>query len=111
MALILSTGYDQPPLLQPLSNYLLSSPDGSYDIERNCCLKTVSELKPKIFLQGLCEKSHGLSDTLLSLLSIRASEILEELREILVVDTSQNGQLLTTNSLKQSPRESWVKSD
>jgi lysine/ornithine N-monooxygenase len=100
-ALILATGYDhsnRERLLQPLSNYLLSASDGSYDIKRNYCLKTVSEFTPKIFLQGLCENSHGLSDTLLSLLSIRASEILEELRETLVRDNSRNGKLLTTNS-------------
>ncbi|TRV47341.1 MAG: monooxygenase [Microcystis panniformis Mp_MB_F_20051200_S9] len=100
-ALILATGYDhsnRERLLQPLSNYLLSGSDGSYDIKRNYCLKTVSEFTPKIFLQGLCENSHGLSDTLLSLLSIRASEILEELRETLVRDNSRNGKLLTTNS-------------
>jgi len=100
-ALILATGYDhsnRDTLLSPLSNYLVSSTADGYDISRNYCLKTVSEFTPKIFLQGLCENTHGLSDTLLSLLPIRVSEILEELLETPVRDHSSNGQLLTTNS-------------
>ena len=49
-------------------------------IKRNYCLKIVSQFTRKIVLQGLGKNSHGLSDTLVSFLSIRTSEILEELK-------------------------------
>lgn len=70
---ILATGYGRDShktLLAPLAEYL-----GDYAVDRNYRLQGTPELKPGIFLQGACETSHGLSDTLLSVTAIRSAEI------------------------------------
>lgn len=72
-AVILATGYERDngnKLLGGLSAYL-----PSLTVERNYRLKTTPELFPSIYLQGYSEATHGLSDTLLSVLAIRAQEI------------------------------------
>jgi L-ornithine N5-oxygenase len=33
------------------------------------------EFRPAVFLQGACETTHGLSDTLLSITAVRSNEI------------------------------------
>ncbi|MFM7219661.1 MAG: lysine N(6)-hydroxylase/L-ornithine N(5)-oxygenase family protein [Nodosilinea sp.] len=81
-ALILATGYDhsnQHPILERLSPYLVKDQAGDYCLKRNYCLKSHPNFLPNIFLQGLCEKTHGFSDTLLSILPIRASKIVDSL--------------------------------
>lgn len=40
-----------------------------------------SDEKAGIYLQGLCESSHGLSDTLLSVLSTRGMEVIEDIEK------------------------------
>ncbi|MFT5756389.1 MAG: L-ornithine N5-oxygenase [Alteromonadaceae bacterium] len=78
-AVILATGYvrDQyKKLLAPLAPYL-----GDFEVDRHYCIKTNDNFKPKIILQGACENSHGLSDTLLSLLAVRSQEISQRLNE------------------------------
>jgi L-ornithine N5-oxygenase len=37
------------------------------------------EFAPKIYLQGCAEETHGLSETLLSVMGIRAAELVEDL--------------------------------
>lgn len=72
-AVILATGYGRDShktLLTPLAKYL-----GDFAVDRNYRLRGAPEFKPGIFLQGACETSHGLSDTLLSVTAIRADEI------------------------------------
>jgi len=72
-AVVLATGYarDQhKDLLLPLAPYL-----GTYEVDRNYRLKTMPDFHPGIYLQGACEDSHGLSDTLLSVTSVRTGEI------------------------------------
>jgi lysine/ornithine N-monooxygenase len=67
-AVVLATGYrrdDHKRLLGGLAEYIA---DG-YTVERDYRLRTVKNFLPKIYLQGCCEDSHGLSDTLLSLLA------------------------------------------
>lgn len=76
-AVVLATGYqrdDHEKLLAPLSGYI-----GNYSVQRNYRLDTDERCRPAIFLQGCCEESHGLSDTLLSILPIRAQEVVESL--------------------------------
>ena len=46
-----------------------------WDTDRGYRIGTVPGFRPRIFLQGYCEESHGLSDTLLSVLPVRADEI------------------------------------
>jgi len=70
---ILATGYERDghkTLLDPLAPYL-----GDFTVDRHYRLQGTPELKPGIFLQGACETSHGLSDTLLSVTAIRSDEI------------------------------------
>lgn len=76
-AVVLATGYvrDQhKALLAPLTPYL-----HGLETDRRYRLKSVPYFRPAIFLQGACEATHGLSDTLLSITAIRTGEILEAL--------------------------------
>lgn len=77
-AVVMATGYrrdDHKRLLGSLENYI----DG-YDVARDYRLRTKGDFLPKIYLQGCCEDSHGLSDTLLSVLAVRSVEIIESLQ-------------------------------
>ncbi|KPH65600.1 ornithine monooxygenase [Pseudoalteromonas porphyrae] len=70
---ILATGYERPkmaPMLEPIKDYL-----GNIDIDRNYQVKADDRFLPSLFLQGRSESTHGLSDTLLSVLSMRSAEI------------------------------------
>lgn len=78
-AVILATGYDYDGpnrLLHQLTPLLAERP-----IERNYRLPVKEHCKVNIFLQGCCESSHGISDTLLSILALRSQEIVEALLE------------------------------
>lgn len=70
---IMATGYKRHKhreLLASLDEYT-----GNYEVDRCYRMKTDEKLQVPIFLQGYCESSHGLSDTLLSVLAIRSDEI------------------------------------
>ncbi|MDQ8728107.1 lysine N(6)-hydroxylase/L-ornithine N(5)-oxygenase family protein [Bradyrhizobium sp. LHD-71] len=76
-AVILATGYDRDrPLsvLEPIRTYIQGS-----EPDRNYRLATSPTFRPHVYLQGYSEASHGLSDTLLSVLAIRSQEIAESL--------------------------------
>jgi L-ornithine N5-oxygenase len=76
-AVILATGYDRETphaFLEPIQRYVR---DGTLD--RNYRLATSPAFRPQIHLQGYSEASHGLSDTLLSVVATRAQEIAESL--------------------------------
>lgn len=83
-AVIMATGYLRPkqhPLLQGVDQYLIPTEEGGYQIEREYRLVTKENFKPSIFVQGYNESTHGLSDTLLSILPHRSSEILASLKQ------------------------------
>jgi L-ornithine N5-monooxygenase len=72
-AVVLATGYERDNggrLLEGVSDYL-----PGLVVERNYCLKASADFAPRIYMQGYSEATHGLSDTLLSVLAIRAEEI------------------------------------
>ncbi|MEC5161364.1 MULTISPECIES: lysine N(6)-hydroxylase/L-ornithine N(5)-oxygenase family protein [unclassified Janthinobacterium] len=72
-AVILATGYRRQQhqnLLAPLAPWL----DGMA-VDRHYQLIGNAQFQPRVFLQGGCEASHGLSDTLLSITAIRSQEI------------------------------------
>lgn len=72
-AVILATGYAREQhraLLAPLAPYL-----GDFAVDRHYRLGSTPDFRPSIFLQGACETTHGLSDTLLSVTSVRTGEI------------------------------------
>ncbi|MHA6160582.1 lysine N(6)-hydroxylase/L-ornithine N(5)-oxygenase family protein [Pseudomonas sichuanensis] len=80
-AVILATGYERRShrdLLAPLQGYLQD-----FNVERDYRALSSAELQAPVYLQGFCETSHGLSDTLLSVLPSRAAEIGESLYKAL----------------------------
>lgn len=76
-AVVLATGYHRDhykSLLAPLTPYF---EDLTVDRQYRVC--STPHFKPAVFLQGACESSHGLSDTLLSVTAVRTSEIAQAL--------------------------------
>jgi len=77
-AVILATGYrrnQHHELLAGLGDHLEGlTPDRQY------CLN-LRDSHARIYLQGCCEATHGLSDTLLSVLAVRSREVLESILE------------------------------
>lgn len=72
-AVVLATGYARDhhkALLAPLAPYL-----GDFTADRCYRLHSTPNFRPAVFLQGACETSHGLSDTLLSVTAVRTGEI------------------------------------
>lgn len=72
-AVVLATGYrreQHKSLLTALAPYL-----GDFSVDRHYRLQTSDHFQPAIFLQGACEATHGLSDTLLSVTALRTAEI------------------------------------
>lgn len=72
-AVILATGYERRShreLLAPLEGYLMD-----YQVDRDYRALSRPQMRANVYLQGFCETSHGLSDTLLSVLPARAEEI------------------------------------
>ncbi|WP_417220973.1 lysine N(6)-hydroxylase/L-ornithine N(5)-oxygenase family protein [Achromobacter spanius] len=72
-AVILATGYvrdHHKQLLAPLAPYL-----EDHAIDRHYRLRADARLKPAIYVQGGSETTHGISDSLLSILAIRSQEI------------------------------------
>ena len=70
---VLATGYEREAhrsLLASLEPWL-----GDMSVDRRYQLIAEPEFLPRIFLQGACEGTHGLSDTLLSVIAVRAGEI------------------------------------
>ncbi|HDR8946599.1 TPA: SidA/IucD/PvdA family monooxygenase, partial [Burkholderia vietnamiensis] len=82
-ALVLATGYRRDThtaLLDGLAPYL-GEALARGEVARDYRLATPEHFTPRIYLQGCCEDSHGLSDTLLSVLARRADEICRSLEE------------------------------
>ncbi len=72
-AAVLATGYERAAhrdVLAPLAPYL-----GDLTVDRHYRVQAAPGFRPAIFLQGACESSHGLSDTLLSVTAVRTGEI------------------------------------
>jgi L-ornithine N5-oxygenase len=77
-AVVLATGYlrpDRPELLAPLAAHLEADGD-RYRVARDYRIHARDGFRPRVFLQGFCESTHGISDTLLSNLATRSLEIL-----------------------------------
>jgi len=76
-AVVLATGYrrdDHKRLLDSLAPWI-----EDYEVDRDYRLRTRADFLPGVYLQGCCEDSHGLSDTLLSVLAMRSEEIAESI--------------------------------
>lgn len=75
-ALVLATGYRRDGyrrLLAGLAPYL------GEGVERDYRMRGSELLQAGVYLQGCCENSHGLSDTLLSVLAVRSQEVVDSL--------------------------------
>ena len=69
------------PLLSSLSAYVVFRSDGGIAVDRNYRMQTSSEAHlPPLYINGLCEASHGFGDAgSFSLLSIRSDTIANEI--------------------------------
>ena len=70
---VLATGYEREhhrSMLDPLAPWL-----GEFAVDRHYRVASAAGFRPAIYLQGACESSHGLSDTLLSVTAVRTGEI------------------------------------
>ena len=77
--MILATGYERRShreLLAPLKDYL-----DDFRVDRDYQLLASPELETPVFIQGFSQHSHGLSDTLLSVLPARSGEIAAALEQ------------------------------
>jgi L-ornithine N5-oxygenase len=82
-AVILATGYDYPmpiPTLAGCQKFLRLNQDSSYTVLRNYAIETDPSFRPRVFLQGFSEQTHGFSEVLLSLMPFRAAEIVASLQ-------------------------------
>lgn len=88
-ALVLATGFKDiaakengelyPPLLAPYHRRFRADAHGALVVNRDYSLTALDEL-PAVFLNGLCESSHGLGDAgSFSLISLRVEHILSAL--------------------------------
>jgi L-ornithine N5-oxygenase len=79
--LILCTGYTwhhEHPLLASSAPFIKRA-NGRYQIDRNYRLVTEPAFRAGIFMQGFAEPTHGASETVLSLTSVRAGDIVKSL--------------------------------
>lgn len=87
-AIVLATGYRRDghwALLDALAD-ALGEPPAQCAVTRDYRLRTGAHFQPRIYLQGCCEATHGLSDTLLSVLACRADEIAASLARAAATD-------------------------
>jgi L-ornithine N5-monooxygenase len=80
--LFLATGYEprMVELLQGFENYLVYDAPNRLALDENYVVKTKTNgFLPKLFVQGASEYSHGLGETLLSLLAYRSARITDQL--------------------------------
>ncbi len=82
-AAILATGYtypNPPKVLAELKEWIhMDAATGKAVVDRHYRMQTDTRLSAGIYVQGCNESTHGLSDTLLSILPIRSAEILTNL--------------------------------
>ena len=81
-ALVLCTGYvwrKEHPLLDTLAPWFERDSLGGYKVERDYSIAKDPQLRPNVYLQGYCEDTHGISETVLSLLPVRAKDILSSI--------------------------------
>jgi L-ornithine N5-oxygenase len=83
--LVLATGYSHEldhAMIEDLLPYLALDEHGRMMVSRQYRVQTSIEARGGIYLQGLNEASHGLGDSLLSLLPFRSQEILDDMSEM-----------------------------
>lgn len=92
--LVLCTGYrwdKEHPLLDRLAPWLQVDGDGGYRVLRDYRLATRPECSARVYLQGYSEATHGIGETVLSLLPIRARDIVDSLRDAVAQEVPAGG--------------------
>lgn len=82
--MVLCTGYrwdKEHPLLEGLADCFETDDRGGYEVLRDYRLAPKPGFDAGVYLQGYCESTHGISETVLSLLPIRAQDIVDSLLE------------------------------
>jgi L-ornithine N5-oxygenase len=105
---VLATGFHRPrrhPLLAGLAEHLLVKADGEYQVGRDYRVASLPGFAPGIYLQGFCESTHGLSDSVLSVLPIRSREIADSLGGALVRAALDRPRAMEVGELPPSPPE------
>jgi lysine/ornithine N-monooxygenase len=77
--LVLATGYRRrldPAMYRDVLPYLETDGDGRPVVSRDHRVRTTAELTCGLYVQGFAEATHGLGDTLLSLLPFRSKQII-----------------------------------
>lgn len=102
---ILATGFEwssRHPVLEPLAPWFeeASDPEEGYAVARDYSVVTRDDFRPRVYLQGYCEPTHGISETVLSLLPIRAQDIyrslLAELGDVDPVEAAMDAEVPPT---------------
>ncbi|OKK03489.1 ornithine monooxygenase [Streptomyces sp. CB03234] len=71
-----------PPLMEGIADSFVFDEDGYLDISADYLLTPMDADTPDLYLNGLCESSHGIGDAgSFSLLSLRAGVLLDRLRK------------------------------
>lgn len=103
--IVLATGYTRSldkQMFKEMVPFLEMTPDGNPKCTKNYRLKTNTDVDWGVYLQGYCETSFGVGDTLLSHLPFRSQEIFKDICEKTpspqngcsfskAIQTSQNG--------------------
>ena len=90
------------PVLEPLAPWFeeASDPEEGYAVARDYSVVTRDDFRPRVYLQGYCEPTHGISETVLSLLPIRAQDIyrslLAELGDVDPVEAAMDAEVPPT---------------
>jgi len=81
--IVLCTGQTEelfPPMLEPLRRHIETDEEGAPRLTRDYRVVTRPELRAPIYLSGMCERTHGVSDsTSFSMMALRAQRILAAL--------------------------------
>ncbi|WP_260618106.1 lysine N(6)-hydroxylase/L-ornithine N(5)-oxygenase family protein [Streptomyces sp. WAC07149] len=79
-AAVLATGFDHreaADLLTGLEPHLVRDPDGELIVRRDYSVQTTPGFRPRVFLHGAAEHTHGPTSPVLSVLAHRAARILD----------------------------------
>ncbi|MEU7552884.1 SidA/IucD/PvdA family monooxygenase [Streptomyces sp. NPDC044571] len=84
-----------PPLMAPLAKLFATEPDGRLQVSADYALEPVADGTPPLFLNGLCESSHGIGDAgSFSLLSLRAATLTDALTARLAAAATERSAVL-----------------
>ncbi|TPX59611.1 hypothetical protein PhCBS80983_g02351 [Powellomyces hirtus] len=81
-AVFLATGYQRSEhidVLKPISPYFVKDAHQGLVIGRDYRIATDSNCHANVYVQGCCEETHGLADSLLSVMSVRSEEVLNSI--------------------------------